>query len=262
MLAPHAPVDWQKLLAFLGDRKPGLPEKIRGVSQDELEALRRRSPVPLPENYVGFLRHFGGADGGFRVFPRHHYLAAELLREGPQEPAGWDPDRHLLIGLMESKECEDPHDLFLELSRGDATDAPLVGMDLDPEEPSTQGFPLAHSLADRLILLAWRPVNRPKPAKARLVGFCNPAPGNTEVLQRYRALVAVAERLGFTPCVSATANTWMGRQGRETFALVYNALSDTVVSMELRGDDAAPIAQVREVVEDLGLAEPTRVLPD
>ena len=32
--------------------------------------------------------------------------------------------------------------------------------------------------------------------------------------------------------------------------------------MDLCGDDPIPIAQVREVVEDLGLAEPMSVLPD
>jgi len=263
MLASYVPIDWQKFLSFLEDRRPGLPNKIHGASPADLEALRRRSPVPLPENYLGFLRHFGGEDGGFRVFPRHFYLVRELLHEVIQDPLGWDPSRCLLIGIMESRDCEDPHDLFLDLSQADATDAPLVGLDPDPEEPNAECFPIAPSLADRLIIqIAWRLVDRPKKAKARLVAFGNPSSKGTAVPHLYRELVSVAEKLGFVACVSATSNTWMGRQGRETFALIHASQECDLAAMDLCGDDPIPIAQVREVVEDLGLAEPMSVLPD
>jgi hypothetical protein len=261
-------VDWPQLLAFVEDRMPGLGEKIRGASPAELDALRKRSPLPLPENYVGFLRHFGGADGGFRVFPRHFYLAAELLNGSV---VGWNPERYLLIGIMEDKLCEDPLDLFLDLSHGDATDAPLVGLetrdadedDDDDDEPEQVPVRRAYSLADRLLVqIAWRCAILNKTAKARLVALCQPSTGDAAVFTRYRELVGVAEKLGFAPCVSATAHNWLGRRDGETFAAIHISLTDDLVAMELRGDDPGAVAQVREVVDDLGLAKPSRIIGD
>lgn len=269
MLTTHAPLNWSQILEFVHERMPDASAKIRGADPAELAALQRRSRVALPENYVGFLRHFGGNDGGFRVFPRHDYLAAELL-SGP--PPRWDPERYLLIGIMSDKVCEVPFDLHLDLSRADTVDAPLVSLppsrddeddDEDDDEAELLPDPIAPSLADRLILhITWRCANQNKKAKVRLDAFFPHSPSEHEVSTRYRELVAAAEQLGFAPCVSATANTWVGRRDGETFVRIHTARENALVVMDVRGDDAVAVAQVREVVEDLGLGKPARILGD
>lgn len=264
MLATQIPMDWQQLLSFLDDYTPGLAKKIHGASPSDIDALCRRSPIPFPKNYLEFLRHFGGEDGGFRVFPRHLYLAKELLVHTASAATSWNPSRHLLIGVMESRICEDPHDLFLDLPSGNAIDAPLIGMDPDPEEPNGESFSIACSLADRLIIqVAWRVVDKPNKASARLVAFGSESAGaKVDVQERYRKLVSVAAKLGYAPCVSPTANTWMGRQGPETFVLIRQSQAHDLAAMDLRGNDQILIAQTRETIEDLGLAESMSVLSD
>lgn len=262
MLSPSPLMNWQCFLEFLNERRPGIGDQIRGTPVSEIESLQRRCPQPLPKNYVNFLRYFGSSAGEFPFFLEHRYLIQDLL-EFPTEAVAWDPLRYLLIGILESRDREDPFDLFLDLAKGNAVDAPLVGIDPDPEESNPPVIRLAHGLADRAISqAAWRCALNDQPAKARLVALCQSVPDSSAMLHRHRELVAIAERLGFAACVSATPYTWLGRRERETFALIYAGVDDSLVICELRGNDQAAIAQAREVIADSSLAKPTQLIGD
>lgn len=254
--------NWNQLILFLDDCVPSLSKNIVGATQKDIDVLRQHSLIDLPKNYLGFLRHFGGEDGGVRVFPRHLYLATELAQKSFADTAAWDRSQYWLIGLMDYRLVEDPHDLFLALSLGDSIDAPVVGMDPDPDDTSSDSFPIAHSLADLIVSgLAWRLAKRNKKFEERVVAFCGDS-GNKDkfVRQRFWELVCLMKKSGFSQCVSGTENTWMGIQYPETLVLIRVSLDKDLVAVNLIGDNPALISKTCEMVVAAGLAEPMSLL--
>lgn len=258
MLAARTPVDWAEILAFIEQRAPGTTGQIVGASPPQLEALQRRAPVPLPKNYIGFLRHMGSADGGFPVFPEHYYLVQALLG-CPEASVAWDTQHFFLVGFQDPRTVrEDPHELFLNLAQSDGIDAPLVGFQ---PGPSPTQMSIEHGIADWTIFrVAWHYGMDNKPAHARLISWCDAEPGGEAALRRQSDLVSMMVKLGFKRCLPATPHSWFGIGDQETFALLQIDPDDDMISLDLRGDDRSFGLHVSEVIEDQGLAKPGRII--
>lgn len=253
------PVDWRQIVAFLDQQEPGFGDRIRGASADEIAALQQRSGAPLPENFVGFLRHMGAAHGGFPVHPEHGYLIQDLLGF-PADEVGWDRRRHLLIGFMLYPVREDPHDLFFDLLRGDPIDAPIVGFQRVPDATVMN---LEQGLADLVIFrAAWRYRISGSDVRVRLISWCRGGADGELILRRQRELVGLLGRIGFEPCVPATPHTWFGRREADTFALAQIEPDDRLISVELSGADPRSVMQAREVLQDQGPMERDRIVVD
>lgn len=203
-----------EFLAFIEKRQPHTAREIIGSSHTELDELQHSAPMTLPQNYVAFLRFMGSAHGGFRVFPEHDYLIQDLLNR-PNEGEDWDRQRYFLIGFQDPRQSrEDPHSLFLDLKRSDGIDAPIVGFQ---PGPSPTVMSIEHGIADFLIFrIAWLFAMDDKPARARLISFCDSSPDGHPARDRHREIKHTVERLGFAPCLPATPYSWFGQRDDET----------------------------------------------
>lgn len=260
MLTPGQTIPWTDIIAFLNERSAGIAERIHGASPEQVAALTARAPVPLPENYLQFLSHFGAADGGFCVFPRHYYLAPDLILF-PETAMTWDRQQFFLIGFQNpAQACEDPHELFLDLTRSTGHDAPIVGF--QPAIPSTE-MSLDHGLADWVIAAAgWQYAMKGKSARARLVAWPKAEATDEGIRNQHRALVDLLMKSGFVPGLPATPYTWFGRSQNENFGLVQVDPDKTLIDISLSGSDLTPIRRVSEMLEDLGVAEQRVVTPE
>lgn len=260
MLEGRSTINFLEILSFIEQRQPAVVSQIAGASPSQLEALQRHSSVPLPKNYVEFLRCMGSADGGFRIFPEHYYLLQDLL-DYPKAGAAWDTYRFLLIGFQDPRQVrEDPHELFFDLARGDSIDAPIVGFQ---PGPSPTEMSIEHGIADWLIFrVAWQYGMNGKPARARLVSWCNKGPDGSAALQRQLELEAAMGKLGFEPCLPVTPYSWFGKRDNETFSLIQVDPDDDMISIDLRGDAYSAVLQASEVLEDQALAERGRIIDE
>lgn len=253
MLTPCPSIPWIDIIAFLNQRSAGIAERIRGASAEQVAAIMARAPAPLPENYIQFLAHFGGEAGGFCVFPKHYYLASDLLLY-PDTAMTWDRRQFFLIGFQDPAQArEDPHELFLDLTRSSGHDAPLVGF--QPGVPSTE-MSLDHGLADWVIAAAgWQYAMKEKPAQARLIAWPKAEATDEGLRNQHRTLVDLLLKYGFVPCLPATPYTWFGRKQDENFGLVQVDPDKTIIDISLSGNDQTVIRRISEILEDLGVAE-------
>lgn len=258
MLEGRSAINLSAILSFIEQRQPDIAREIAGALPPQLEVLQHRAPVPLPKNYVEFLRCMGSVEGGFRVFPEHYYLLQDLL-DYPKGEISWDPHRFFLIGFQDPRQVrEDPHALFFDLARGDSIDAPIVGFQ---PGPSPTEMSIEHGIADWLIFrVAWQFGMSGKPARARLISWCNKDPGGRAALHRQCELEAAMGKLGFEPCLPSTPYSWFGKRDNETFSLIQVDPDDDMVSVELRGDAYSSVLQASEVIEDQALAQRGRVI--
>lgn len=258
MLGGRTPVNWLEIVAFMEQRAPGAADRAVGATLAQIEALQRRTLTPLPKNYVEFLRCMGSADGGFRIFPEHYYLVQDLL-DHTAAMGAWDSHRFFLVGFQDPRAVrEDPHELFFDLLRSDGIDAPLVGFQ---PGPATTEMSIEHGIADWTIFrIAWRYAMDRKPARARLISWCDQEPAGIAALKRQHELVDTTMKLGFERCLPATPHTWFGKRDQETFVLIQVDPDDDMVSVDLRGEDRLSVIQASEVLEDQSLAERGRII--
>ncbi len=253
MLEGRSEVDWAEVVAFLEQQKPGLADGIVGATAAELEQLQKRSPVPLPEAYVGFMRAFGGARAGFNAMPEHCYLAAELLTV-PESMHTWDRRRYLMVGLRDAISHTDRDELFLDLSHADDRDALMVGFTPCEQQPAP--YLLECGISDCVIFRAmwWFAMER-SPVRAGLMHGVHHERDKQWAWDRVRGSVDVLEKLGFMRCLPQTPYTWCAVRGELEYCVVKAESEDDAVFVEVGGAEDRVVSQMVAVLEDTTGAE-------
>lgn len=245
-------IDWAEVLAFLEQQEPGISEGIVGATDAQIEQLQARSPVPLPEAYIGFMHAFGGARGDFNVMPEHCYLADELLSI-PEDIYVWDRRRYLLIGMLDESPRLDIHELFLDVQRGDSRDALMVGF-TPGENPVV--YELECGISDCAVFRAmWWYAMKRAAVRASLSYGPIEAPNKEWVWERVRSTVEVFEQLGFAKCLPDTPYTWCGRRGESEYCVVHDEAEDNMVFVDVAGEEERAVSKVVAVLEDVTGAE-------
>lgn len=250
-------IDWAEVLAFLELQEPGIGVGIVGATDAQIKQLQARSPVPLPEAYIGFMRCFGGARGDFNVMPEHCYLADELLSI-PEDIYIWDRQRYLLIGMLDESPRLDTHELFLDLQMGDSQDALMVGF-TPGEDPVV--YELECGISDCVVFRAmwWYAMEREAVIAQLLYGSIE-EPNKKWVWERVRFTVEVFEQLGFARCLPDTPYTWCGRRGESEYCVVHGEAEDDTVFVDVAGEEERAVLRVAAVFEDVAGAELRRVV--
>jgi hypothetical protein len=106
-------------------KDPTFAASLEGVSREDVAELELGLSIVLPRGYVDFLTSMGRSSDGFHPFtPLQNHEFDELLDDLP--PRNYDADRLFKVSLASDPEEVSPLDYFLDLTRSDGDDAPLV----------------------------------------------------------------------------------------------------------------------------------------
>jgi hypothetical protein len=118
-------VNWAALAAFMLAKDPAFAASVEGVSREDVAELERGLSIALPRGYVDFLTSMGRDSDGFYPFtPLQTHEFDELLEDLP--PRNYRADHLFKVSLASDPEEVSPLDYFLDLTRSDGDDAPLV----------------------------------------------------------------------------------------------------------------------------------------
>jgi hypothetical protein len=146
-------MNWQKALEFINAADPEFTEKMKGVPSTNIEAAEAGCQVRLPEAYREFLLLMGVASGGFvaTVAGQTHSFY-EVMERLPDED--YPLDRYFRVSFASDETQVSPPDYFLDLSRSDGEDAPLVtfegGGGFNPDEVVETGFTFGEQVTERI----------------------------------------------------------------------------------------------------------------
>jgi hypothetical protein len=145
-------VSWDGLIAFVQREDPALISSMKGIAPAEIASLEADYQLDLPEHYRRFLLLMGDDSGGFHLFgPGQNHRFADL-RAVPLDESF--PAHFLRIAVAVDDSVVTRLDHFLDLSRSDGTDAPIVMFpsdeEFDAEAVLEKGFTLVEQAQRRL----------------------------------------------------------------------------------------------------------------
>jgi hypothetical protein len=125
-------VQWEPLADFIRTEDPSFAASVQGVPLEEIERVERENGIRLPRSYRGFLQMMGRDSDGFDLFgPHRNHRFGDLVE---RLPARSYPGRsYFKIGLACDPSEISPPDYFLDLTRSDGLDAPIVMFEDDDE---------------------------------------------------------------------------------------------------------------------------------
>jgi hypothetical protein len=241
---------WEPLANFIRDEDPALAASLRGVPRERVELIEQEYQLRLPETYRRFLFAMGEDSDGLDLFAPHRVQRFEDLVA--QLPSRIYPrQRYFKIAAAIDATSEiSPDDYFLDLSRSDGVDAPIVAFqDTDDAEidvfdparvrdtPFTFSEQATNSFFTVLVL-------------QRTATAATVAVGPLEDLGSTAAVVDVFRLMGFTPVLPSQGRVITLRRG--TLGALLNAWESDFrgVSIALGGQDTVEF----EVVLDQLLA--------
>jgi hypothetical protein len=146
---------WSQVIDFIVQHDATLAASFVGVRQSDLEAVQTQYGIRLPSAYADFLRMMGENSGELHPFGETYVHAfSELLEQLP--PDGYPAERFFKVAFVAEDLAVDLIDIYLDLSRSDGDDAPLVAFET-PLAPNATNFSEDHlSFAERLVYRIFR----------------------------------------------------------------------------------------------------------
>jgi len=238
-------LEWSRVIDFIARRDAALASSFVGVRQSEIDAVQAQYRITLPSTYVDFLRTMGENSGELYPFGETYvHTFSALLEQLP--PEDYPAERFFKVVFVAEEFAVDPIDTYLDLSRSDGHDAPLVEFE-PPLGPNETNFSEDHlSFAERLIYNVFRRLDvDQRRYGADIVVFGRDPWNGTGIKQ---AALDVLIRSGF-----AAALPDLGRVGclsRESVSVLIS-VSDKgkLVKFEMGGDSRDAIEQpVRDLL--------------
>jgi hypothetical protein len=129
-------VDWSQVMEFIARENAAAAASCVGVSPGEIAAVQSRYGITLPSNYVEFLRMMGQSSGGLHVFgATYDHAFSSLLARRPS--TDYPTGRFFKVAFETNRLAVSFEDLYLDLTRADGSDAPLVRFEI-PLEPDDE----------------------------------------------------------------------------------------------------------------------------
>jgi hypothetical protein len=242
-------LEWSRVIDFIVRRDAALPSSFVGVRQSEIDAVQAQYRITLPSTYVDFLRTMGENSGELYPFGKTYVHAfSKLLEQLP--PEDYPAQRFFKVVFVAEEFAMDPIDTYLDLSRSDGHDAPLVEFET-PLGPNETNFSEDHlSFAERFIYNLFRRLDVDwRRYGADIVVFGRGAWNGTEIKQ---AALNVLTRSGFAAALPDLR--CVGCMSRESVsALISVSDKGKLVKFEMGGDS---LEAVEESVRDLLAAFP------
>jgi hypothetical protein len=225
-----------------------------GVSPGQIQAIEAQYGMTLPANYIGFLHTMGESSGGMRLFGetrvhRFSTLAAQL-------PFTDSPTQRFFQVASESHPFAPAfEDVYLDLSRSDGNDAPLVRCER-PAEPSDDSEEEPLSVTERIISeIFWRLDVARRKFAAKVLIFGGGISG--DALRTKQDAVELLRGLGFAPGLPDLPR--VACLTRDTVSLLIS-IDESLITFELGGDDKdateAAVTELLSAVRGAVLGEP------
>jgi SMI1 / KNR4 family (SUKH-1) len=146
-------VSWDRLIGFAELEAPSFVASLVGVPLDEIAAIEHQYDVRLPANYKQFLLLMGAESGGFHLFgPNQNQRFRDVVAQLPDESS--PVQEYFKIAFAGDDSRVNPPDHFLDLTRSDGIDAPIVmfesGGEFNREEVQEKGFTFLEQTYRRL----------------------------------------------------------------------------------------------------------------
>jgi hypothetical protein len=120
------------------------------VSEGEIDAVQAQYKIALPSIYVDFLRTMGEDSGKLYPFGKtYSHTFSELVEELP--PEGYPPEHFFKVALALEEYNVDLIDIYLDLTRSDGDDAPLVMFETSLKPAPTHVNDYYLTFAERLV---------------------------------------------------------------------------------------------------------------
>jgi hypothetical protein len=226
-------MDWNALVDFIQSEDEGFMAAVRGVLPEELERAEQNNAVRLPASYRQFVALMGRDSAGFCLFSSSESQNFDdLVASLPTEsyPAG----RYFKIAFPIDESDISPFDYFLDLSRSDGVDAPIVMFEdigeFRERDVREVEFTFGEQVQRRIFAFL---VLEPAPRQAMLV-TSNATREESEASKR--AALALLERTGFARVLPDLPRVTCLRRGTLA-ALVDEIGSGLGVVITLGGDD-------------------------
>lgn len=232
-------------MAFVAREDAAAAASCVGVPPGEIDAVQRRYGIVLPSNYVDFLRVMGQSSGGLRVFgATYHHAFSSLLAQRPS--TDYPTNRFFKVAFESDRMAVSFEDLYLDLTRSDGIDAPLVRFEV-PLEPDDEVEDVFLTLSEKVIReLFWELVMvRTKYAGTVLV-FGDDTSAGPGVKEAATTLLA---GLGFSPSLPDMPRIACLRRGPVS-VLIEISEELELVGFRLGGDQHDEVQAVAQALLD------------
>jgi hypothetical protein len=238
-------LSWSQVIDFIRRRDGVLASSFVGVRQSEIDAIQAQYGMILPSTYVDFLRTMGESSGELYPFGQTYvHTFSQLLEQLP--PEDYPADRFFKVAFQLEEFAVDSIDVYLDLTRTDGHDAPLVMFETPVEATHASSIEDNLSVAERLVYRIFRriDVNR-KRYGADIMVFGSDLWNGSETKQ---AALSVLARSGFAAVLPDLRR--VGCMTRESASVLISvADAEELVEFELGGDSREAIEEpVRELL--------------
>lgn len=146
-------MSWDSLLAFVRSEAPAFVDSMKGVTRQDIALVETHYRIDLPEAYRQFLLLMGEDGAGFSLFgPSQNQRFRDVIAHIPE--ASWPVQEYFKISFADDSAMVSPPDYFLDLTRADGNDAPVVMFEDDEEfsreDVQERGFTFLEQLHRRL----------------------------------------------------------------------------------------------------------------
>lgn len=146
-------MNWERALAFINAADPAFSGLIKGVPPADIAAAEAGCGIRLPRAYREFVLLMGADSGRFSATTAtqtHQFYEVMALLPDEDYPL----DRYFRISFASDDSLISPPDYFLDLSRSDGEDAPLVtfegGGSFNPDDVRETGFTFGEQVTERI----------------------------------------------------------------------------------------------------------------
>jgi hypothetical protein len=244
-------MNWDPLADFIQAEDPAFVALLQGVAAKDLARVERECAIRLPRSYRGFALMMGtDSDGCYLFGPHRNQKFDDLVAQLP--PRTYPGQHYFKIGSAQDPSEISPADYFLDLTRSDGVDAPLVmfedAADLGPEgfrREYVRDMYVTFGEQATISIFTFLVLDR-APEHARVViGALSPA-------ERQAANAAATERLrrmNFDPVLPSNARVSSFRRG-QLGALVTVREELRCVTIHLSGDKGPSLRVVVDQLRD------------
>jgi hypothetical protein len=233
-------MNWDALAAFISAEDPAFASLLRGVPHEELARVEEEFGLRLPLNYRQFVTTMGKDSAGLYLFgPSQNQTFDDLLIYLPDD--SYPAERYFRIAFPVDDSDISPPDYFLDLSRSDGVDAPVVMFEdtgsFKTEDVEETGFTFGEQVTRRVFTVL---VLDRLPERATLV-LARPSP---ELMKATKgAVLTLLGTMGFVPVLPELERVSCLRRGR-LGALVDERVNGLAVAISIGSDDAMSLEVV------------------
>ena len=136
-------MSWDHLVELVRSEAPSLLASVTGVPPLEIAGVEEQYHVRLPEAYRQYLLVMGEDSAGFHLFgPSWNHRFRDVVARIPEDTC--PVEKYFKIAYADDAAMISPPDYFLDLTRSDGLDAPILafegGEDFNPDDIQQEGF--------------------------------------------------------------------------------------------------------------------------